>query len=364
MEKSLSKKIIEQITGIFFPVINGITAASIIKSTMILLVMAGALSEQSGVYRIFYAVSDGFFYFLPFFLALTAAKQWKADPYIALLIPAAMLYPDLTAILENGEQLVFAGITVKPAIYHSGVIPVLLAVGLLHFAEIPCDKYIPEKVRGFLKPICCCIVVLPLTFIAFGPFGTFIGNLLTDVFFKIYDFSAAFAGAFMGFIMQPMVALGAHWSVVPVCINNIAVNGYDVIMPLVGGACYAQGGAALAVGLLCRKNKKKRQMAYQAAFTAVLGVTEPAVFGINLPLMRPMLAACTAGAVGGVMAGLAGTHCLSFAFPSILTSVAYVGPGFGVFLLSMAVSFVLGFVFTYLQKKSLTKLLNEDEEEA
>lgn len=352
-KKSTYQIVVDQISGIFFPIINVLTAAGVLKSIMVLLVTFGVLTTESGVYQIFYAVSDGFFYFLPCFLAITAAKQWKADQFLALVIAMAMVYPDITAVLENGKTLSFFGLTIPATIYHSSVIPILLAVGLLHFVEKPCDKFIPEAIRGFLKPMICCIVVLPITFLLFGPIGSWIGDILTKVFFAIYEWNSVAAGAFMGFVMQPMVVVGAHWSVVPVSLSNIAANGYDVIMPLVGGAVYGQAGAALAVGLINKGDKKKRQIAFQASLTAALGVTEPALFGVNVPLVRPMLSACFAGAVGGAIAGIAGTHCTSFAFPSFLTCVAYVGPGFAMFLISMALSFVLGFIFTMLQKKHL-----------
>ncbi len=339
------KVVIDQITGIFFPIINIITGASILKSIVVLLVTFGVLTTDSGVYQIFYAVSDGFFYFLPFFLAVTASKQWKTDPYLSMLIPIAMLYPDITAVLEHGQNLSFLGITVPATVYHSSVIPVLMAIGLLHFVEKPCDKFLHESVKGFLKPMICCVVVLPITFILFGPMGAWIGDFLTKIFFALYDWNSIIAGAFMGFIIQPMVVVGAHWSVVPVCISNIANSGYDVILPLMGGAVYGQAGAALAAGLYYKKNKQKRQIAFQASLTAALGVTEPALFGVNVPLLRPMIAACLAGAIGGGIVGAVGTQCFSFAFPSFLTCVAYVGPGFGVFLFSMAFSFVLAFLF-------------------
>ena len=357
MEKKKSgyQVVVDQITGIFLPIINIITAASILKSIVVLLAAFGVISENGGFYQIFYAATDGFFYFLPFYLAYAAAKQWKADPYIALLIPVAMLYPDITAVLENGLNLF--GLNVPPSIYHSSVIPVVMAVGLLHFVEKPCDRYIPESIRGFLKPMVCCLVVLPVTFLVFGPMGTWIGDVLTKVFFAVYEWNPIAAGAFMGFVMQPMGGVGAHWSVVPVSISNILLHGYDVIMPLVGGAVYAQAGAALAVGLMYKENKEKQRVAYQASLTAALGVTEPALFGVNVPLLRPMLAACLSGAIGGAMVGFAGTHCTSFAFPSFLTSVAFVGPGFGIFLFSMAFSFVLGFLFTWVQKKAICKRL-------
>ena len=359
-KRNIYHVVIEQITGIFLPIIQMITAASIIKSIVMILASAGVLSIDSGVYRIFYAVSDGFFYFLPFYLAVTTAKQWKTDPYIALTLPVAMLYPDITAVLENGQSMSFLGLTVPPTIYHAGVIPVVLAVGMLTIVEKPLEKYLPEAIKGFMKPILCCIVVLPITFLVFGPLGRWIGDLLTAAFFTIYDWNCIAAGAFMGFVMQPMVVIGGHWSVVPVSINNIATNGFDVIMPLVGAAVYGQAGAAMAVAFMY-KDKEKRRMCIQAGVTAILGVTEPALFGVNVPLIRPMLSACTAGAIGGAVVGWAGTKCYSFAFPSFLTSVAYVGQGFVIFLLSMAGGFILGFIFTFIQKKQIVRLIESGE---
>ncbi len=122
-------------------------------------------------------------------------------------------------------------------------------------------------------------------------------------------------------------------------------------MPLLGGAVYGQAGAALALGLIYRSDKKRSRMALQGSLSAALGVTEPALFGATVPCLRAMLSACVAGAVGGAITGAAGTHCTSFAFPSYLTSVAYVGPGFVTFLISMAIAFVISFVLVMLQKK-------------
>lgn len=360
MKKSTYQKVIDQISGIFLPIINVLTAAGILKSVMMLLVNFDVLTETDGVYRIFYAVSDGFFYFLPFFLAITAAEQWKLDKFVAMMIPVAMLYPDIVAILENGGSFDFFSLEVPPTVFHSGVIPVLLAVGLLYFVEKPCDKFLPEAIKGFMKPIICCAIVLPFTFLVFGRIGTWIGDALTNAFFSIYDWNAVVAGAFMGMIIQPMVVVGAHWSLIPIVLANISAVGYDNILPLLGGAVYGQAGAALAVGMLYKHNKEKRRMAYQASFTAALGVTEPALFGINVPLGRPMIAACLAGACGGAIAGFAGTHCMSFAFPSFITCVAYVGHGFALFIVSMIVCFPLGFLFTMLQKKAILKKIENE----
>jgi PTS system beta-glucosides-specific IIC component len=348
------KLVTEQISGIFVPIINYLTAASIIKSILILLSGAGVLEKDNGLYMIFYAVSDGFFYFLPVFLAITASKQWKTDLYISLLIPVAMLYPDLLAVLENGRTLPFLAFDIQPAIYHSSVIPVILGVGLLHFVEKPFDKLLPEAVRGFLKPVFCCIIVLPFTFLIFGPLGTWIGNGLTDLFELLYGWNHIAAGIFMGFIIQPMVFVGAHWSIVPISIASIASNGYDLLLPLLGGAVYGQCGAALAMGLIC-KDKAKKNISFQAAFSSALGVTEPALFGVTMKNPRAMLSACIAGAVGGAIAGYAGSQCLAFAFPSFVTCIAYTGNGFALFLISMAIAFPIGLGLTLLQRKWILK---------
>lgn len=352
-KKSVYRTVVAQISGIFFPIIGSLTGASMIKSVIVLLSTVGVLSVEGGLYRMLYAVSDGFFYFLPFFLAYTASRQWNTDRIISLLIPVAMLYPEFTQALESGEAISFLGLTLPQNVYHSSVIPVLLAIGLLHFVEKPCDKYLPEAIRGFMKPIVCCLVVLPVTFLVFGKVGTVIGDFLTQIFFALYAFSPVIAGLFMGFFIQPMVVVGAHWSIVPVSINSIAVNGYDIILPLLGGAVYGQAGACLAMAQIYRIKQltEKKRIAYQAALSSGLGVTEPALFGITSQEPRAMLAACIAGAVGGGIAGAAGTHCSSFAFPSYVTCVAYIGPGFWQFLVSMAISFVLGFFLTFLQKK-------------
>jgi len=345
-KKPLGKVIVEQLSGIFLPVINLITAASIIKSVLILLVSFNVLSPENGIYRIFYAVSDGFFYFLPFFLAVTASRQWKTDLFVTCMIPVAMLYPDILEILENGGKFPFLCFDVPSAIYHSSVIPVLLAAGLLKLIEKPCDLFLPEIIKGFTKPVICMLIVLPFTFLIFGPLGTWIGSGLTKLFFVLYDWNSVAAGAFMGLLIQPMVMVGAHWAIVPIALNNIATQGFDVIMPLLGGAVYGQAGAAFAVALM-EKDRETRIMAVQSGFTACLGVTEPALYSINLPRLKPMICGCFAGAFGGALAGLGGNHCISFAFPSILTCVAFAGDGFLFFMLSLLLGLILGFVFTF-----------------
>lgn len=158
----------------------------------------------------------------------------------------------------------------------------------------------------------------------------------------------------MGFIIQPMVFVGAHWSIVPISIASIATNGYDLLLPLLGGAVYGQCGAALALALIF-KDKEKKNISYQAAFSCALGVTEPALFGVTMRNPRAMLSACLAGGVGGAIAGFAGSQCLAFAFPSFVTCIAYAGSGFVLFLVSMAVAFPIGLGLTLMQRRWISE---------
>lgn len=346
-EKSSFSTIIDTISGIFIPVLNVLMAAALIKGILILTVNLGLLTETDGAYRILYALSNGFFYYLPIFLAYTAAIKLKADPFTSILIAAALLYPDITKLFDKGIGIDFFGLPVNAVSYPSGVIPIILAVWLLHYVEIPLEKYLPQAVKGFLKPMIALLIVVPITFLVFGPVGTLIGNVLADTYALLYNFSPLLAGAILGLIWQPMVTVGIQWGMIPVIMNNINVHGIDTILPLLGPGVMSQAGAAMAVCFIA-KNKERKNLALSCSISAILGITEPALYGINVPLKRPMIAACIAGAIGGAIVGNAHAGAVSFAFPSVFTLVVYLGKGFGAFLLSLVLGFVLSFILTVL----------------
>lgn len=346
-DKSLFSKIVDTISGIFIPILNVLMAAALIKGFLILFTNTGLISKTDGVYQILYALSNGFFYFFPVFLAYTASNKLKANSFTSVLIAVTMLYPDITKIFEKGAGMNFLGLPVPSVTYPSSVIPIILAVWLLHYVELPLEKYLPKAVKGFLKPMIALLIIVPITFLLFGPVGALIGNVLANAYTALYSFSPAVAGAVFGFIWQPMVVFGVQWGMVPVIIHNISVNGIDTILPLLGPAVMGQAGAAMAVSLLA-KNKNRKALAFSCAVTAILGVTEPALYGVNVPLKRPMLAACIAGAIGGAIVGNAHSGAVSFAFPSILTLVVYLGKGFWTFFICLLLDFVLGFALTML----------------
>lgn len=343
--QNLFDRVMDIISGIFIPIVNVIMAAGLLKGILMLLVNANLLQQTDGAYQMLYAISDGFFHFLPVFLAFTASKKLKADTFTSVMLAAALVYPDITALFKNGTQMDLFGIPIREVTYPSSVIPIIMAVGLQHYVERPLEKYLPNAIKGFLKPMITLTVVTPITFLVFGPLGSMIGEALAGVYALLYNLSPIAAGVIFGLIWQPMVVFGLQWGLVPVIIDNISTLGMDSILPLLGPAVMGQAGAALAVSILT-KDKELKSISMSGSVTAILGITEPVLYGVTVPLKRPMIAACIAGAIGGGIVGTSSASAVSFAFPSMVTLVVYFGEGFWTFLIAMVIGFILGFVLT------------------
>ena len=346
-EASLFDKAIDIISGIFLPVINVLMAAALLKGILLLLVNTGLILETSGAYQIIYAIADGFFYFFPIFLAYTASHKLKADSFTSVLIATTLVYPAITKLFEHGTALDFFGIPVGVVTYPSSVIPIILAVAFQHYVELPLEKYIHSSIKGFLKPMICVVIVTPITFLVFGPLGAMIGNGLSDAYSAIYNFNPVIAGAIFGLIWQPVVVFGLHWGMVPVILEHVSTLGRDSFLPLVAAAVTGQAGAAMAVSIMA-KNKKLKTVALSCGITALLGVTEPTLYGITVPLKRPMIAACIGGSIGGAIVGTSNAGAVAYAYPSLVSLVVYFGEGFWTMLISMVVGFVIGMAMTFL----------------
>lgn len=353
------QRVIDTISGIFLPIINVMMAAALLKGLLLLATNLEVLDETSGTYQLLFAISDGFFHYLPIFLAYTASRKLKADTVTSMLLAAALVYPDITELFAGGKSLDFLGLTVNPVSYPSSVIPIILAVGVLHYVEIPLEKYIHGTIKGFLKPMLALIIVTPITFLVFGPLGALVGSGLSAAYTALYSFSPIVAGAIFGLIWQPMVVFGFHWGMVPVIIEHINTVGVDSFLPLCGAAVMGQAGAAMAVSILA-KDKRLKTVALSSSITAILGVTEPVLYGVNIPLKRPMIAACIAGALGGALVGTSEAGAVAFAYPSMLSLVVYLGKGFWTFFISMIAGFVISLILGLLLRFNEADFKAED----
>lgn len=345
--------VIDVISSIFAPLLGVMAGAGILKGLLLIASNFGWLHTTDTTYIILYAAADSLFYFLPAMLAVTTARKFGGNMFTALAIAGALLYPTIIQLKTEGTETHFFGIPVIMMSYSSTVIPIILSVIVMSKLEKFCNRVIHESIKNFVTPLISLAVMVPLTLIVFGPFGVYVGNAIASGLLAAFAFSPLIAGAILGASWQLLVIFGVHWGLIPVFINNIAVYGKDGIKPAATASVFAQTGAALGV-MLRTKNKKLKALAGSATLSALFGITEPAVYGVTLPLKRPFIAGVIGGAVGGAIIGQAGTQAFASGAPGLLTLPIFYGPGgqgfpgliIGIttsFLLSAVLAYVLGF---------------------
>lgn len=345
--KRSANAVIDLLSSFFLPIINLLVSVGILKGALTLLQVSGVVATDTTTYAILNGMADALFYFIPIFLAFTASKRFGVDTVTGMLIGCIILYPSITEIMAGSESVYLFGLELQKATYSSSVIPILLAIYTASWVQKACYNVIPETFRGMFTPPITIVIVIPLTLGVFGPLGTLVGGWLATGYEFVYGLSPLVAGILIGAFQPFLVILGLHWALFTIAMNNVAVYGFDTIMALFGGAIFAQGGAALAVALKT-KNKKFRSQAISASLTTLLGITEPAMYGVNLRLKKPMVCACVAGGLGSAVAGFFGCAGTAFALPALTTLPVFMGRAFIPFCISLAVAFGLAFIFTLL----------------
>jgi PTS system beta-glucosides-specific IIC component len=365
---NLFNQFIDMISKIFQPILGPLAATGMLKGLAALLLAFG-IPATDGAYVLIQAAGDGFFNFLPIFLAFTASKHFKMNSFTAMAVAAAMVYPGLVnpagidplytlfggTIFESPIYMTFLGLPVIMMSYASSVIPILLAIFLGSKVENVLKKVVPDVVKLFLIPFFTLLIVVPLTILFVGPLSTWVATLIGTGVSMVYNLSPIVAGAILGGGWQIFVMFGLHWGFIPIMINNLATQGYDQLLATVLGVSFAQTGAVLAI-LLKTKEAKVKQLSIPAFISGIFGVTEPAIYGITLPMKRPFQLSCIAGAISGMVAGafkLTGYRMGGlgiFAIPGYLDPSGAVTMNLWVSVIVCVVGFVLGFVLVYLSK--------------
>ena len=328
---NLLSRLIDIVSGIFTPFIGVLAASGILKGLLALAVVCGWLSVQSGTYKIWFAASDALFFFFPLVLGYTAGKKFGGNPFITMVIGGALTHPTMIAAFNASQQSVaitdaFLGIPVTWFNYSASVIPIILAAWVSCWLEKQSSRRLPASMKNFFAPLICLSVTVPLTFLVIGPLATGLSQILANGYQWIYALAPWLAGAALGALWQVCVIFGLHWGLVPLMINNLAVLGHDSMLPMLLPAVMGQVGAALGVFLRSRDARQK-MLAGSSVTAGIFGITEPAVYGVNLPLRRPFIFGCVAGAIGGAIVGLSSTHVYSFGFANIFTIAQMIPPG-------------------------------------
>ncbi|MBS4210444.1 beta-glucoside-specific PTS transporter subunit IIABC [Bacillus sp. FJAT-50079] len=313
--EKLLNKAIDIISGIFQPILGIMAACGMLKGLDALFVATGLYSGSSGGSMVINAIGDALFFFLPLFLGYTSAKKFGLKPMLGLVVGAIMCYPGIQAsAVSSGNDAIytlfqgsmfaapvyidFFGIPIISIDYTGTVIPVILAVFFAAKCEKVVNKFVPDLLKFFFVPMLTLLIALPVAFIVIGPLATFGSTAISEFVFSVRNFSPVFAGIIVGFTWQILVIFGMHWGFIPVYINNIMTMGFDNVMMPFFACTFATAGVILAI-LIKTKDKKMKEMSLPNFLSSIFGVTEPAIYGILLPLKKPFIISCIAGGIGG-----------------------------------------------------------------
>ena len=354
-------KFIDLITSIFTPLLWVLAGTGLLKALLVVGVKIAPDFAAGSTYAILFAAGDAVFVFLPFMLAVTAAKKFGANQFTSLAVVGALVYSATIAVIpgpdgvtmtlkgfaDAGGGLTFLGIPVVMVSYLSAVIPTILAVWILSLVERFLNRWIPETVRNFAVPMLAVAIVVPVTFLAIGPASFYLGQALSNGLGWLWSLSPAAGGLILGGTFQLLVIFGLHWGLVPVMIQELATQGYSLIFGAMFSAVLAVSGATLAVWIKTR-NSDLKKIAGPATISAFLaGITEPAIYGVVLRLKKPFIYALIGGAIGGAIATSGGSAAEGFILPSAITLTSTMNVGnFTLQLIGSAVAIAVAFTLT------------------
>lgn len=352
---NLFNKALSTMSKIFAPVVPALAGSGMIKGILAVLSMYymnkhGVDIKTNDTYVIFNAASDAVFYFFPIILAFTAAKVFKASEIISMVLGAALCYPGIVALMAEERTISLFGIAVTKATYTSSVIPIIISVWVLSYVERFLNKVMPEVIKTIMVPTFTLLIMVPATLLLFGPIGIYIGNGVNLLYQQLMSFSPILCGAFIGGLWCVLVIFGAHKAIIPIAINDVAMTGRQNLLAFAGAANFSQAGAAMGV-FLKSKNKSLKTVALSGSITALFGITEPAIYGANLRLKKPMICAVICGAIGGAVMGYGGAFGIAFANQGLLTIPVYAEAGvrgFLSYLIGIAIAFFGSAILTYI----------------
>lgn len=355
-KEGLFNQVIDVISGIFTPILPAIIGAGMMKCILSILTLIHAVSPQSGVYLVFFMISDAAFYFLPFLIAVSASRRFHLNEFIGLSAAGVLLYPTLIdGAAKHLAPMNFLGLKIPYLGYSSSVIPIILVIWLMSYVYKYVDKYMPKVFRFILTPVITMIITIPIGLFALAPLGNYLGMLLSSILDWLFTYAGPLAGFLLAAFNPLIVMTGMHYAIMPIAIQNLARTGYDNFwLPFALISNVAQAGALLALGFKFKKAEEK-SIAFSTSASAILGVTEPGLFGVTLKLKKPLYAVMLAGGIGGLIGVLLGVRTYSFSAPNILILPTYIAPngsmkGLIAIVVAIIISFILAFTFTFFLK--------------
>lgn len=354
-KKGAFARLFDVVSGVFGPIVPAIAGAGMIKGLLAGLIALNVLSKESETVAILDIVASGVFYFLPFFLAASAAKMFKTNQYLAIAIAGALMYPTILDAAKLGKiaEFHFIGLPIPVINYSGAVIPVILSVWALSYIHRWVDKVMPRVLQTVFTPTVTLFIAIPFALIVSGPLGSYVGNGLAYVVQSLFNISSILAGVVIGGIRPLEIVFGVHHAMTPIALQNFADKGYDMLMPMFFMTNMAIAGATFAM-LFKAKSKAEKSIIISATVSAILGITEPALFGVLIKNRKAFIACSIGSAVASTFFATMGVRIYGYILSSIVSLVAYVGPYFPYALIGIVIAIGSAFLLTYFLVKKGT----------
>ena len=343
---SVVAMIFETISGAFSPLIPALAGAGMVKALLTVLTSFGLMSDATTTYSILSAAGNGVFYLLPVFLGITLAKKLGANMFVGGAIGAALLDPSYTALIGMEGKVDFLGMSITAIDYASSVFPIFVSIFIYYWLDKLLKKIILKDLQLFLVPMFSLLIMVPLTVILFGPFGTNVGNIISNAVMWLIERSNLLAGVVLGAGMPFMAIFGLHWGFTPITLQNLSSMGGDPIEGAAVAAVFAQIGIAFGLFLKAKKHTELKSLTGSTALTGILaGVTEPIIYGVIMRYKRTIPILAIAGGIGGGICGAFGVTCNAYVFHNIFSAPVYT-PFLG-YILGIGSALIIGIVLAY-----------------
>lgn len=342
-------KALKSIANIFVPLIPAFVGAGIIGgigSVLKNMVAAGTLSGDMwvNIVSVCAIIQSGVFTYLVIYVGINSAREFGGSPSLGGVVGGITTLAGMNP--DEPLKNIFTGDPLAAG--QGGVIGVIIAVFLMVQIEKKLHQIIPDSVDIIVTPTITLLIMGLATIFLIMPFAGWISDSLVGAINWILNVGGAFAGFVLGTLFLPMVMFGLHQILTPIHLQMIAKSGSTLLLPILAMAGAGQVGAALALWIRCRKNKKLIERVKGALPVGILGIGEPLIYGVTLPLGRPFITACIGGGIGGAVVGLLGGIGATSIGPSgvALIPLILVGKKFG-YVLGLLAGYAGGFVFTY-----------------
>lgn len=334
------------LTAIFQPIIPALAGSGMIKALLALLVAFKLVDSGSQTYQIFNAFGDALFAFMPFILAFSAAKRFQCNPYVSAVLAGVLLHSSFVGLNTGDPVHLFGFIPVTMISYGGSVVPILLIVWVQSYIERFANKISPKPVKIFLAPMITIIVTGIIGITLAGPLGNLVGQVIAIGFNWLNDYAGWVIPVLMGTFCPFFVMTGMHYCFAPIQTIQYATLGYGTILgPGMLASNIAQGTAALVVGAKS-KNKDLKQLGLSSGVTGLMGITEPALYGVNLRLKKPLYASMIGGCAAGLYAGITGIHTFSSTTAGIFALPVYIGGESFANVINAAITIAISMVVT------------------